>query len=299
MSGPDLSGPGRLWGRGKILTLGDAAVDVIVEPEVDLRADDDVPAAIGLTPGGQAANVAAWCASFGAPTGVIAATGDDLPGDVVRQGLAIRGVEVLGPRLAGRTPVVVSIVGAAGQRTMVSDRGVSAQLAEDHINPDWFVDVEWLHLSGYALFGPTGPAAALAAAGLARAAGAAVSIDLSAATLLSALGPAATRDLIATTAARLVFANEAEAEVVGPLEVATTVVKRGAAGCRVITAGGVTDEQAAPAAVVRDTTGAGDAFAAGWLVGGMDLALDAARACVGLPGSMPPLRPGGEPARRG
>jgi sugar/nucleoside kinase (ribokinase family) len=277
------TGPRHRRGGGKILTLGDAAVDVIVEPEEDLRADDDVPASIALGPGGQAANVAAWCASFGVPAGVIAATGDDLPADVVRHGLAARGVEVLGPRRPGHSPVVVSIVGPDGQRTMISDRGVSTSLGATDVEAAWFVGTEWLHLSGYALFGPAGPDAALA-----RAAGAGVSVDLSAATLLRAVGAERARELIAGCGARLVFANQAEANVTGHLEVATTVVKRGADGCRVLTAGRVTDEAAAPDAVVRDTTGAGDAFAAGWLVGGLDLALAAARTCIGLPGSMPP-----------
>jgi sugar/nucleoside kinase (ribokinase family) len=288
--GPGLSDPGprHRRGGGKILTLGDAAVDVIVEPEQDLRPDDDVPATIALGTGGQAANVAAWCASFGVPSGVIAATGDDLPAQIVRQDLAARGVEVLGPRMTGRGPVVISIVGAGGKRTMISDRGISTSLDGDHIETAWFAGVDWLHLSGYALFGPAGPAAALAAAGLARAAGAGVSIDLSAATLLRAVGADRARHLIAQTGARLVFANQAEVAVVDPLEVATTVVKRGADGCRVITAGRITDEMAAPGAVVRDTTGAGDAFAAGWLVGGPALALDAARTGIGLSGSMPP-----------
>lgn len=287
MSDAATGGPRHRRGGGKILTLGDAAVDVIVEPASALSTDDDVPASIGLGPGGQAANVAAWCASFGVHAGVIAATGDGLPADVVRHGLAARGVEVLGPRLPGHNPVVVSIVGPDGQRTMISDRGVSTGLDAGHIEAAWFTDVEWLHLSGYALFGPSGPAAALAASALARAAGAGVSIDLSAATLLAASGATEARDLIAAAGARLVFANEAEAAVVGPLDVVTTVVKRGAAGCRVFHAGTVTEEDAAPAAVVRDTTGAGDAFAAGWLVGGPTLALAAARDCIGRPGSMP------------
>jgi sugar/nucleoside kinase (ribokinase family) len=291
VSGPGAltgTGPRHRRGGGRILTLGDAAVDVIVEPEEDLRTDDDVPASVALGTGGQAANVAAWCASFGVPAGVIAATGDDLPAQMVRRDLAARAVEVLGPRRSGRGPGVVSLVGAGGERTMISDRGVSASLVAADIEPAWFADAEWLHLSGYALFGPAGPQAALAAADLARSAGAGVSVDLSAATLLRAVGAGRVRQLIAATGARLVFANRAEAEVTGPLEVATTVVKRGADGCSVITAGGVIDEAAAPGAVVRDTTGAGDAFAAGWLVGGLDLALHAARTCIGRPGSMPP-----------
>jgi ribokinase len=80
-----------------------------------------------------------------------------------------------------------------------------------------------------------------------------------------------------------VFANEAEEEIVGgPIGDATWIVKLGARGARV---GGET-WPARPAEVV-DTTGAGDAFAAGWLVGGIDLALEAAARCVARLGSMP------------
>ena len=44
---------------------------------------------------------------------------------------------------------------------------------------------------------------------------------------------------------------------------------------------------AVPVESVIDTTGAGDAFAAGWLVGGPKLALEAGARCVQLAGSMP------------
>jgi sugar/nucleoside kinase (ribokinase family) len=61
------------------------------------------------------------------------------------------------------------------------------------------------------------------------------------------------------------------------------ILKRGGAGC-------VFDGEALPALAVTevvDTTGAGDALAAGWLVGGPELALEAAARCIQRPGSMP------------
>ena len=61
------------------------------------------------------------------------------------------------------------------------------------------------------------------------------------------------------------------------------MLKRGAAGCSFDG-----DERAAlPVAEVVDTTGAGDALAAGYLLGGADLALQAAARCVVRMGSMP------------
>jgi 2-dehydro-3-deoxygluconokinase len=79
----------------------------------------------------------------------------------------------------------------------------------------------------------------------------------------------------------VIFATEREQEVFGSLE-AEWVVKRGAAGVRVA---GV-DHPALPTEVV-DPTGAGDAFAAGFLVGGVVLGLEAAARCVAKLGAMP------------
>jgi sugar/nucleoside kinase (ribokinase family) len=83
----------------------------------------------------------------------------------------------------------------------------------------------------------------------------------------------------------LVFATEAERAALPPgaLQAATSwVVKRGAGGI-------VVDGLELPAlpAEVLDTTGAGDALAAGYLVGGDDLALQAAARCIASAGAMP------------
>jgi sugar/nucleoside kinase (ribokinase family) len=81
-----------------------------------------------------------------------------------------------------------------------------------------------------------------------------------------------------------VFANDEEVDAVGPdLVEALWIVKHGAHGCSF---GGV--EREAPAvSEVLDSTGAGDALAAGWIVGGPDLALEAAARCVEQVGAMP------------
>jgi sugar/nucleoside kinase (ribokinase family) len=73
---------------------------------------------------------------------------------------------------------------------------------------------------------------------------------------------------------------------VGELEAETIVVKRGARGCIVRRAG---EERAYPAepAEIVDTTGAGDAFAAGFLADGPELALRTAARCVSQMGAMP------------
>jgi ribokinase len=79
----------------------------------------------------------------------------------------------------------------------------------------------------------------------------------------------------------IAFATEAERASVPEFE-ATWVIKRGAAGA--LFPEGV---YPAPAVDAVDTTGAGDALAAGYLVGGPERAIAAAARCVGLVGAMP------------
>ena len=82
----------------------------------------------------------------------------------------------------------------------------------------------------------------------------------------------------------VVFANEDEARLVGRASTgATWILKRGPRGCSF---DGV-ERDALSVERVLDTTGAGDALAAGWIVGGPDLALEAAARCVQQVGAMP------------
>ena len=122
--------------------------------------------------------------------------------------------------------------------------------------------------------------------------GARVSVDLSSWSAIRDFGPATFRDRLTVIAPDVVFANEQELDVLGDEpNCQVLVTKRGAEGCTVRWPGGEVRLPALPADVV-DTTGAGDAFAAGFLLG--DSAADAARrglaaaaACVAQVGAMP------------
>jgi sugar/nucleoside kinase (ribokinase family) len=124
------------------------------------------------------------------------------------------------------------------------------------------------------------------AAVLARAGGARVSVDLSSATLIESFGAEAFAARLASVAPDLVFATEQEREALpdggGFLPRASWVVKRGRDG--IVVDG---EEHAALPAEVVDTTGAGDALAAGFLVAGPELALRTAARCVETVGAMP------------
>jgi ribokinase len=268
-----------------IVTLGDALLDVIVRLEESLVAGADAPARTRAGAGGQAANVAAWTVALGERARCIARRGDDAAGELVARELEARGVELAGPA-HGRTGVVVSLVGRNGDRTMASDRGASPELTADELDPAWFA-CDWLHVSGYALLAAPIDSAAARAAELAHERGARVSIDLSAWPHIRAYGPAAFRERLEGLAPDVIFANEEEWEILGAEYglAPTAVVKRGARGVLVL--GEKRAELPAPTAEVVDATGAGDALAAGFLVGGAGLAVDAAARCVSQLGAMP------------
>ena len=262
-----------------VCTLGDLLLDVIVRLDAPVSAGDDVTARTALVPGGQAANVAAWAVALGTEGRIVATQSVDDAGAIVSRELAARGVDVRGP-VGERTGVVVSLVGPDGDRTMASDRGSAPDLHADDLDPSWFA-CDALHLSGYSLMREPIAGAATRAAELARAQGAGVSFDLSSWTHLERFGDRV-RAALEAIAPDVVFGNEREWDQLGNVTATTRVVKRGANG---IVVDGTA--HAARAADVVDTTGAGDALAAGFIVGGPELALEAAARCVAKVGAMP------------
>lgn len=264
-----------------LCTLGDLLLDVVVKLSRPIAEGDDTHGRTRAGAGGQAANVAAWAAALGATARFIGKRGADAPGELVEADLRRRAVDVLGPPPTGRNGVVVSLVELDGSRTMISDRGVAPELAPYEIQPEWFKGADWLHISGYALMSEPIGSAAERAGELAREAGARISVDLSSANLIREFGTGALAERLERIRPDLVFGNEAEhAELPVPGEI--QVVKRGSRGATIEGR----DLPVVPGEVV-DTTGAGDALAAGYLVGGPGLAMEAAARCVARLGTMP------------
>jgi ribokinase len=264
-----------------ICTLGDLLLDVVVKLARPIADGDDTNGETRVGAGGQAANVAAWAAALGATARFIGKRGADASGELVEADLLRRAVDVFGPPPTGRNGIVVSLVDLDGSRTMVSDRGVAPDLAPDELTAEWFEGCAWLHLSGYSLMREPIGSAAERAAELARAAGGRVSVDLSSVNVIRQFGA----DKLAARFVRIrpdvVFGNEGEhAELSVPSD--ARIVKRGARGATI----DAQDYLPVPGEVV-DTTGAGDALAAGYLVGGAELAMEAAARCVAQIGTMP------------
>lgn len=267
----------------RVVSLGDLALDVVVRTRGEIARGADTPAHISLAAGGQGANVAAWAASLGADARWLGKRAADGPGRLAAQELERRGVELVGPVAATGNGIVVSLVDATGERSMFPARGVATELRADELDPAWLA-CDHLHVSGYALTADPVAAAAAHAVELARGHSAQVSVDLSSWSAIRERGTDRFRALVEELGPDVVFANEEEERAFGgPLPGAVWILKRGASGCSFDG-----DDRAAVAVdAVVDTTGAGDALAAGWIVGGPDLALATAAHCVQQPGAMP------------
>jgi sugar/nucleoside kinase (ribokinase family) len=265
-----------------ICALGDLLLDVIVRLDGPIAEDTDTYGRTRVGAGGQAANVAAWVATLGGSARFVGKRAGDGAGRLARAELEGRGVGLRGPEVESGTGTVVSIATPDGRRTMLSDRGVAPELRADELDPSWLEGCERLHLPAYSVLEPPIREAAHAAAELVPR----VSLDLSSTAAIRAAGVDELHAAIARLRPDVVFANQDEAALVGEIDAETVVVKRGARGCVVRTGGREREYDAVPAEVV-DSTGAGDAFAAGFLLGGPERALEAAARCVSKMGAMP------------
>jgi len=262
----------------RAVVLGDLALDVVLAPARPLEHGTDVPGIVRLHQGGSAANTARRLARLEVRSTLICAVGRDGPGRALVAALVRDGVSVRAARLAGaRTARIGMLVDASGERSFVADRGAADLLGPGDVRPAWFNGAGVLHLPAYSLLGsPLGEAAAHAIV-MARAAGAAITVDLASAGPLLAGGRPAAHRVIRDPAPDLLFTNAAEAAAFlgdGDLEgllafAAVAVVKRGAGGATVVARrpglAATRFEVATRPIMTGDTTGAGDAFDAGFL----------------------------------
>jgi sugar/nucleoside kinase (ribokinase family) len=265
-----------------VVVLGDVMVDVVARVDSPIAVGSDTPARISTRPGGSAANVAAWLAEAGVPVTLVARAGDDAAARRAASGFEHHGVRA---RLAldpdRPTGTCIVLVGPDGERSMLPDPGANAALSPADLPADAFARGAHLHLTGYTLLreGPPGDAAREALR-RARAQGMTISVDPSSAAPLERFGPGRflreaahpdlllpNRDEAAVLSGEADPAAAARALVAHAREVVVTLGAEGAlwSDGRVVLHAAASGTEAA-----LDTTGAGDAFAAGFLAAWLD-----------------------------
>jgi ribokinase len=217
---------------------------------------------------------------------VIGPRGASVAAGVAEDRLNAAGVAFLGID-AGDVGTVVSIV-SGGSRTMASDAGPQGWL--ETVRPEQLPDdADVLHVSGYPLLRADDPTSIATVCRAARMRGIHVSVDLASASMIAQYGSAAFTSVVDELAPDVVFANTDEWRAVRPhwQRRNTVVVKDGARGVTVIDPDGSEARHRVEPTDAVDPTGAGDALAAGYLVGGVELGIEAAARCVATRGAQP------------
>ena len=290
---------------GKILCLGDIMLDVTAVVGAPIKQGVETRASISTQGGGAAANVASWLAVSGTSAHLIARVGDDPAGRTVLAELDRFGVEHSHKIIPdAHTGVVVVLVDALGERTMFPDSGANSGLSPDDLPP--LDDVTAVYLSGYPLVNPMSRQGALEILGIVNEMGLPVIFDPSTVGVLLDVGLKQVREWL--TMVDVVVLNEEEAHFLSgknnPVDAAAellqltplVVIKRGGNGALAQARGSALVQIPAIDVEVVDTTGAGDAFAAGFikgwiakneLVDSLQSGAELAAKCVAIVGSRP------------
>lgn len=247
-------------------------------------AGERLHAAVTARAGGSAVNAARAAAAAGASAIVLGRVGQDAAGDAILAELAARGVRAELARDPARATGVTVAYGAAGPKppAVVASRGANAAFEPGDLPAT--IDADALFVSGFALF-QEGSAAAAAGAAIHRCRRGWIGVDLAS----PSLAPSARGELLAPPRERaartVVFATAAEARALTddePEQAARRLAARGIVACvklgadgALAAAGDLLVHRRAPAVERRSPFGAGDAFAAAFLVAlaaGRDLA---------------------------
>ncbi|HEV7344010.1 MAG TPA: PfkB family carbohydrate kinase [Devosia sp.] len=258
-----------------VLVIGDVMTDVIVVPEGPVVKGSDRRATVRNRPGGSGANQAVWLGVMDAPVLFAARVGAP---DKLMYESYFRGLGVV-PVLAGDhelpSGVLVTIVDPDGERSFLTDRGANLNLTAADLPESLLEDVGMVMVSGYSFFapGPRGAVQNLMATAARR--HIIVAVDPASVGFLVEAGPAQFVEW--TAGASIIFANSSEAEALtGEVDCEaqmvalgqrfeTVLIKRGRLGAAIGGRDGIRTDLPAPVVTVVDSTGAGDAFAAGFI----------------------------------
>lgn len=294
---------------GLILCIGDVMLDVVVRINTEVNYGSDTPAKISTHGGGAAANVASWLAFSNHEVQLVSRVGDDPAGTAVMAELDKLGVQHGNIVIQGaQTGVVAVLVDKTGERTMFPESGANSGLNLSDLPA--LENVSAVYLSGYSLLNPASTTGVVAMVNAITSANIPIIFDPASVGTMNHVGLASVKNILPRM--DIVILNEEEAfyltgrsDIQLALKelnelVPIVVIKRGSQGAIAIKCDLDSLEVSAKSANVIDTTGAGDAFAAGFigswieksdLLAAMGSAIDLATQCVAIIGARPPVNP--------
>jgi ribokinase len=277
----------------RLLAIGDIAWDILVRPTGDLVWGSDAFGTVDLLPGGSSANVAVWARRLGARVALVGAIGDDRLGDLMHAHLDAEGVASHVARIPGGATMRIAIViRPDGERSFITDHAHPLVLTAAHLPATLLDEADVVFLNGYSIFMARGVDFAAPLLAEARQRAIPIAFDPSSFALIARYG----RDRLLEQLGPIdvLLGNEEELGALAgsaPVEslldrARLVVIKKGARGAAAVSRGGhgASPERCSEAAVrveAVDTTGAGDAFDAAFLVdyfthGRLEVALTAA-----------------------
>jgi sugar/nucleoside kinase (ribokinase family) len=254
--------------------IGDLVEDVVVWLPSDIATGTDTNVSIRRRRGGSAANVAVSAASTGAPVRFIGRVGSDAIGAALVEDLVENGVDTRVQR-EGHTGTIVVLVDPEGERSMLPDRAAASELGT--VDRNALDGVTWLHVPAYSLIVEPLATTTIRAIRTVQQSGGTVSIDASSVAIVQEVGVTRFGEMLSDLGPDVVLCNRDEGIVLevaahnGLAGVDLTIVKAGPEEAVAYGDGEVLATIAPPPLTnVRDTTGAGDAFAAGFILARMN-----------------------------
>ena len=257
----------------RILCVGNIMVDVIAQLKGEIHFGGDTRATISTHGGGAAANVATWLAHIGADVHLTARVGNDAYGSTILAELDSYRVEHRSLIVGGATGTVIILVSPDGERTMFPDWACNSTLDVSDLPEQ--LDFDLVLFSGYPLIDPDSRAGAKAMLQRLHATGVKIIFDPGTVGALKEVDSDEIRSWLSFISGLIMNEEEArfltntstldDALVALVAMVPLVVIKQGSAGAIGQVSGSEPLHVDALPSRVIDTTGAGDAFAAGFM----------------------------------
>ncbi len=262
--------------EGRVICVGDLNLDIIAfHDDIPKLGGESMASRAYISSGGSAANVAHALRLLGLSSELVSCVGTDIVGEFLVEELrkARVGTRYIQKTEKESTGVVYVVVSRSGERTMFAYRGANKHLTHALLPRDIASESTLIHISGYCFLEEPQKRAAEYIMEKADKHGIPKTLDLC---IPLIRGGEQLDELLRSF--DYVFMNEDEAgELLGRLGITSIgeaalsigsifVLKRGSRGCSIVGRSGVIDVPTASVNPV-DTTGSGDAFAAGFIYG--------------------------------